>query len=118
MSIRIGDESSFYNTAAQATSTSNTSKIGNELEAKLSGNLENATDEELMDACKSFESYLVTQVMKQVKSTVAKSDDDEGEYMTYFGDMLYEKYAEDITESGNLGIAQQLYESMKRNQKL
>lgn len=115
MSIRIGDESSFYNAAAQATSTSNTSKVGHELESKLSGNLENATDEELMDACKSFESYLVTQVIKQVKSSVAKSEDDEGEYMNYFGDMLYEKYAQDITETGDLGIAQQLFESMKRN---
>jgi flagellar protein FlgJ len=69
----------------------------------------------MMDACKSFESYLVQQVMKQVKEAVAKSEDDQGEYMSYFGDMLYEKYAEDITESGELGIAQQLYESMKRN---
>ena len=115
MSIQVGNQSSFYNAAATATGTSQSSKIENELEAKLAGNLENASDEELMDACKSFESYLVTQVMKQVKTTIAKSEDDEGDYMNYFGDMLYEKYADDITESGNLGIAQQLYEAMKRN---
>ncbi|MDD5935041.1 MAG: rod-binding protein [Clostridiales bacterium] len=116
MSIRVGSESSFYNAAAQSTSTSKTSKVESDLEAKLAGNLKNASDEELMDACKSFESYLVMQVMKQVKETVAKSEEEEGDYMNYFGDMLYEKYAEDITESGNLGIAQQLYEAMKRNQ--
>ena len=36
------------------------------------------------------------------------------EYTAYFGDMLEEKYAENVTESGSLGIAQLLYESMKR----
>lgn len=116
MSIGIGSDSSFYNAAATMASTSKSSTLTNQLESKLAGNLENATDEEMMDACKSFETYLVSQVMKQVKETIGKSDDDEGEYMNYFGDMLYEKYASDITESGELGIAQQLYEAMKRNQ--
>lgn len=115
MGISVGSGANFYTAAAQATNTSKTSKVEHELEAKLASNLEGATEEELMDACKSFESYLVQQVMKQVKEAVAKSEDDQGEYMSYFGDMLYEKYAEDITETGELGIAQQLYEAMKRN---
>ena len=29
---------------------------------------------------------------------------------------LYQSYAKDITESGQLGIAKQLYEAMKRDQ--
>ena len=115
MNISAGSGASFYSAAAQVNHTSKTSVAANELEAKLSSNLEGASDEKMMDACKSFESYLVQQVMKQVKDSVAKSEEDKGEYMAYFGDMLYEKYAEDITESGELGIAQQLYESMKRN---
>lgn len=115
MNISVGSGASFYSATAQANNTSKTSKAASELETKLASNLEGATDEQMMDACKSFESYLVQQVMKQVKNSVAKSEEDEGEYMAYFGDMLYEKYAEDITESGELGIAQQLYESMKRN---
>ncbi len=115
MGISVGSGANFYTAAAQATTTSKTSKVENELEAKLASNLESASDEEMMDACKSFESYLVQQVMKQVKEAVAKSEDDQGEYMSYFGDMLYEKYAEDIAETGELGIAQQLYEAMKRN---
>jgi flagellar protein FlgJ len=115
MGISVGTNANFYAAAAQVNNTPKTSKVENELEAKLASKLEGATDEEMMDACKSFESYLVQQVMKQVKDSVAKSEEDEGEYMSYFGDMLYEKYAEDITESGELGIAQQLYESMKRN---
>lgn len=115
MGISVGSDANFYTAMSQATNTSKASKPANELEAKLASNLEGATDAEMMDACKSFESYLVQQVMKQVKEAVAKSEDEQGEYMSYFGDMLYEKYAEDITESGELGIAQQLYEAMKRN---
>lgn len=115
MNISGNQGANFYKAATQVNTPLKTSKMENELEAKLASNLEGANDEELMDACKSFESYLVQQVMKQVKNSVAKSEEDEGEYMSYFGDMLYEKYAKDITESGELGIAQQLYEAMKRN---
>lgn len=74
-----------------------------------------ATDEELMEACKEFESYLVEEVFKSMKtSMVPKSEDDENEYIQYFGDTLYQEYAKNISDSGELGIAQMLYESMKR----
>ena len=36
-----------------------------------------------------------------------------GEYMKYFGDILNEQYANIITDSGGVGLAQQLYDSMK-----
>lgn len=77
-------------------------------------NTESGDDKELLEACKSFESYFVEQVFKEMKKTVHSSDD-EGEYMQYFGDMLTEQYAKNISDSGQLGIAQMLYESMKRN---
>lgn len=71
-----------------------------------------ATDEELMEACKSFETYFLEQVFKEMKKSVHSSDD-EGDYMKYFGDTLIQKYAENATESGQIGLAKQLYESMK-----
>lgn len=75
-----------------------------------------STDEELMDACKSFESYMLEQVFKGMKSTVPKSEEEESnDYMTQFGDMLYEEYAQSATEKESIGLAQMLYESMKRN---
>lgn len=83
-------------------------------ESLTSTNLENATDEELMDVCKSFESYFIEQIFKEMKKSV-KSEDDEGEYMQYFGDVLVESYAEEATEAGGIGLAQMLYESMKRS---
>lgn len=110
MSIAIGNDSLF----SAANTTLNTSNQTKKLEDKLNGNLNNSSDQELMDVCKSFESYFVEQVFKEMKKTVPDSEEN-NEYMNYFGDMLYEKYAEDTTEQGNLGIAQMLYESMKRN---
>jgi flagellar protein FlgJ len=67
-----------------------------------------------MDVCKSFEAYFVEQMFKEMKKTVPQSNE-KNEYMDYFGDMLYEEYADDVTERGDIGIAQMLYESMKRN---
>jgi peptidoglycan hydrolase FlgJ len=78
-------------------------------------NKENATDEELMEACKSFESYLLEQVFKGMEKTIIKNEEEENDYLAQFGDKLYEEYAKSASESGSLGIAQLLYDSMKRN---
>lgn len=110
MSTTIGNDSLFNSTA----STINTSSSVNKLESKLNRNLDNSTDSELMDVCKSFETYFVEQMFKEMKKTVP-TNEEENEYLSYFGDMLYEEYADGIAESGSMGIAQMLYESMKRN---
>lgn len=111
MSISIGTDSMFKLPTSNI-ETSNTTK---KLESKLKdNNLDKMPDEDLMDACKSFETYFVEQVIKAMKKTIPNNEE-ENDYMNYFGDMLYQKYSENITESGDLGIAQKLYESMKRN---
>lgn len=108
MSISIGSDSSYY--ANMLNGTGKTDSITSTLSNQT------ATDEELMEACKSFESYLLEQVFKGMEKTVMKDDEEkENDYLTQFGDMLYEKYAEETTEYQSLGIAQMLYESMKRN---
>lgn len=112
MSLSIDGSSLYSSMTSGLTDTSGkTSSLQSTLE---SVDTESSNDEELLDACKSFESYFVEQVFKEMKKTVHSSDD-EGEYMQYFGDMLTEEYAQNITDSGSLGIAQMLYESMKRN---
>ena len=50
-----------------------------------------------------------------MKDALTDSEEEESDYLTYFGDMMYQEYAKQITENGELGLAQQLYESMKRN---
>lgn len=81
----------------------------------LSKNPKGASDEELMEVCKSFESYLVEQVMKKTKEAIAPSEEDENTYMQMFGDNLYQAYSDQIAESGTLGLSQQLFEAMKRD---
>lgn len=109
MSIGIGSDAGLYSAMNPLGNTVKTDKITSTLNKK------DATDEELMDACKSFESYLLEQVFKNMEKTVMKDDEEENDYLTQFGDMLYENYAEQATKQGDLGIAQTLYESMKRN---
>lgn len=112
MSLSVDSLSSYY--LQNMSSASNSDKT-QKLEQTLSGmDIENAEDAELLEACKTFETYFVEQVFKEMKKTVHSSDDN-GEYMKFFGDMLTENYAKAVTDSGQLGLAQTLYESMKRN---
>ena len=71
-----------------------------------------------MNACKSFESYFVQKIIQQAEETVKSDDEEEGEYLKYFGDTLTQAYADAITDSGEIGLAQQLYDSMKQNYKI
>lgn len=110
MAITIGNNPFLTGTTANL----NTSASANKLESKLTDNLDNASDKELMDVCKNFEAYFVEQMFKEMKKTVPAGED-ESPYVSYFGDMLYGEYADSVVETGGMGIAQMLYESMKRN---
>ena len=82
---------------------------------ELLGVSETATDEEMMEVCKEFEAYLVEKVFDRMKDAMTDSEEEESDYLNYFGDMMYQEYANTIAQNGELGLAQQLYESMKRN---
>ena len=111
MAISIGNES-LYLQSMQNASAAKAEKLSSSLSNIEKGT---ATDEELMAACKEFETYLVEQVIKNTKTAMLDDEDSQGEYMKMFGDKLNQSYAEMITETADLGIAQMLYESMKRN---
>ena len=108
MAISIGSDSLFSAVSGLSKETVKT----DQLQEKLKNN--SASDEELMEVCKSFESYLLEQVMKEMKKSV-HSDMDKNDYLEQFGDMLYEEYAKKATENEGLGLAQMLFEAMKRN---
>jgi len=109
MGISIGSDSLYAATNGMVNNKTKTES----LETTLKNT--SADDEELMAACKNFESYLLEQVFKGMERTVPKSEEDENPYLSQFGDMLYEEYAEKASENEGLGLAQMLYESMKRN---
>ncbi len=111
MSIGLSSELLF---TQMQNSKNDTKAVG--LQNKLSGiNSQSATDEEMMEVCKEFEAYLVEKVFDRMKDAMTDSEEEESDYLSYFGDMMYQEYAKTIAENGELGLAQQLYESMKRN---
>lgn len=117
MGISIGNSGydSFISTLNTDNVKNSTGKAAS-LQSKLSNSkLEDASDEELMEVCKSFESYLLEKVLEKTKKTLTDSEEEDSPYMNLFGEKLYQEYAEQITEHGDLGLAQQLYEAMKRD---
>ena len=90
---------------------------------KLKGTLDNtdyskANDDELLEACKQFESYFLEQIFKGMQKTVdCMKDDSESDnsLVDYFKDSAIQELAATSTEREGLGLAQMLYEQMKRN---
>ncbi len=84
--------------------------------------LSKADDKELMDACKKFEEYFTEQIFKTaLKSTTALSGDKNGSlYMDTMKDYFQDEYSKAIatsaSESGQIGLAKELFEQMKRSQ--
>lgn len=104
---------------------SNVYKTNDQSASKLEGKLESdftkATDDEMMEACKQFEAYFVEQMYKAMIDTIPKSENTTAytsNLMDYYTDEMVQKLATDSTETGGLGLAQTLYEQMKRNYEL
>ena len=113
MAISIGAD--YYLNNAM---TSQSATKADKLSISLGGmDIAKATDAELLESCKEFEAYLVEQMLKGMEKTIPKDEDDEeNAYMEQFGDILYTQVSKSIVENGELGLARQLFESMKRNQ--
>lgn len=110
----IGNLTSTYSDIYASASNQTASKLENQ----LSGDYSKATDKELMDACKQFESYFLEQVFKGMMKTVPKSEDSSSSMTTmtdYFEDQMIQNIASESTEQSSLGLAQMLYEQMRRN---
>lgn len=110
----IGNLTSTYSDIYASASNQTASKLENQ----LSGDYSKATDKELMDACKQFESYFLEQVFKGMMKTVPESEDSSSSMTTmtdYFEDQMIQNIASESTEQSSLGLAQMLYEQMRRN---
>lgn len=103
----ILDISSIYSTYNNLGSVS-----GSSLQNKLDSIGSESDDKKLMEVCKDFESYFVKKIIEESKKSL-ENEDEKGEYMQYFSDTLNEQYANAIVEGGGLGLAKQLYDSMK-----
>lgn len=91
------------------------SQSATKLEKKLGTDYSTATEEELMEVCKDFEAYFVEQLLKAMQSTLDEESNPLSGTYSYFKDMQTQNYAEMMAEKADFGIAQSLYEQMKRN---
>lgn len=92
----------------------------NRLQNKLDGaDYARATDDELLDACKQFEAYFVEQMFKEMMKTIPSESEGSGSMdsmLDYYKDQMVQSIAEETTnQNGGLGLAQMLYEQMRRN---
>lgn len=108
--------SGIYNNYIQSNATDATNKAAQELLQKK--DYSKASDDELMSACKQFEAYFLEQCFKEMLKTVKTDDYSSSATSTmvdYYKDEMVKKISEDSTEKESLGLAQMLYEQMKRN---
>ncbi len=118
MSLEMGSLSGAeisYQRALEQSSASNVEKLKGA--ASKAGDA--TTDEELMDACKQFESYLLEQVMKEMQKTVdifSKDKDKNSsvsQVVSFFKESTVTQLCKSSTDRSPLGIAQMMYENLK-----
>lgn len=93
----------------------------NKVKSTIEGTDSSSSDDELMSACKQFESYFLEQMFKEMMKTIPESEDtssSNSQLMDYYKDEMVQQIASDSTEQNSLGLAQMLYEQMKRNYNL
>ncbi|HBA46277.1 MAG TPA: hypothetical protein DCZ91_00430 [Lachnospiraceae bacterium] len=78
-----------------------------------------ASDAELMNACRQFEAYFIEQMYKGMMKTIPKSEETSNytsSMMDFYKDQMIQSVAEETSkQNGGFGLAQMLYEQMKRN---
>ncbi len=96
-----------------------TNPTASKLESLQNKDLSKASDEELMSACKEFESYFLEMVMKEMTKNIKLTGDDAdsgtSSLVDYYKDKTISDLAKQSTEGKGLGLAQQMYEQMKHS---
>ena len=107
-----GMYSDMYSTAANQSASSLQNKL-------TDADYSKASDTELMDACKQFEAYFIEQMYKGMMKTIPQSEETSNytsSMMDFYKDQMIQSVAEEISDqNGGFGLAQMLYEQMKRN---
>ena len=113
--VDMTDITSMYSDAYASAANQTANKIKNQLNGV---DYSKATDDELLAACKQFEAYFVEQLYKGMMKTIPKSEATSNytSMMTdFYKDQMVQSMAEQTTKQTSLGLAQMLYEQMKRN---
>ncbi len=89
------------------------------LQNKIQNTSSQSSDDELWAACKSFESYFLEQIFKEMQKSVDAMKPDEGDKSTstlvdYFKDQTLQDVCATSVEMQSNGFAAMLYENLKR----
>ena len=104
-----------YGNAYSAAANQSATRLQNKLEG---ADYSVASDVELMDACKQFEAYFIEQMYKGMMKTIPTNEDTSNytaTMMDYYKDQMIQSMAEETTKQNSIGLAQMLYDQMKRN---
>ena len=110
--MELGNMSSLYTGFLQTQNTT-----GSKLKETVNNSdYSEASDEELMDVCKQFESYFLEQMYKEMFKTIGSEEGDGplSSLVDYFKDGAIQSLASQTTEQTGGPRAQQQYEQMKR----
>lgn len=114
MGLSMDGVSTYLNSqAANERSAEAASKVSN----SISGVNANSSDEELTEAVESFESYMLEQVIKQVKKSV-KSDDENSstsQMTEFYMDSTIQSLASTMVKEYGGNLTKDLVAQMKRN---
>jgi len=87
-----------------------------EFEKALEKAIEEKDEKKLKQACNDLEAIFVNIMFKQMRNSVQKSgmfDGGFGEEM--YEDMLFDKYAEEVSKSNGIGLGDMLYKQLSKN---
>lgn len=90
------------------------------LQKKLQSTSSTSTDDELMEACKSFEAYFLEQMFKEMQKSVdalkpETEDNATSTLVDFFKDQTLQEICSTSVDTQSNGFAQMLYENLKRN---
>lgn len=103
-------QNQYASTAARAAAEKTASSIG--------GISATSSKEEITEAVKSFETYMMEQVLKEVKDSFVKTEDEDSTmsmYKNFFMDTAYTKMASQVVDQIGGNITEDFVEQIMRN---
>jgi peptidoglycan hydrolase FlgJ len=73
-----------------------------------------ASDAQLLEAAQQFETAFLAEMLKQSGINAVSSEFGGGEGEDAFASLLTQEYARLLSESGGIGLAEQIFESLKQ----
>jgi flagellar protein FlgJ len=86
-----------------------------EFQSALDKAVSEKDEKKLKETCRDLEAVFINMMFSQMRSTVQKDELFGGGYAEdMYQDMLYEKYADEASKSGGIGIADILYQQLSK----